>query len=224
MMTQNLLLLLVGCWSLVLVTGQQDRASSSPSSPPSSSSPLRDFTQTQFERFNGVDEPQRYVALDNQVYDLNGTMDLHEFSGKFISIIGDENSLAKIQSLPLVGKISTPAHSLILTKDELSTFTGLTVPALSNRIHPQIFVSVRGSIFDVSYGGFHLYGPGGPYHVFAGKDASRSLAIMSMESHDLESSDLSDLTEEQRVALSKWYTTFDKKYPLVGALKLSSSI
>jgi predicted heme/steroid binding protein len=196
---------------MVLATNQQEI-----------SSPLRDFTQLQFERFNGVDEPQRYVALENHVYDLNGTEDLYELSGKSISIIGDENFFEKIKTLPLRGKISSPSHGLILTKEELSSFSGSTVSTPSNRIHPPVFVSVRGSIFDVSYGGYHLYGPEGPYHVFAGKDASRSLAMMSMELSDLESSDLSDLTDEQREGLSKWYATFEKKYPIVGAFKPSS--
>lgn len=38
---------------------------------------------------------------------------------------------------------------------------------------PSIYVSVLGSVFDVTPGARH-YGPSGSYHAFAGKDASKA--------------------------------------------------
>ncbi|KAI9655706.1 MAG: hypothetical protein M1829_000618 [Trizodia sp. TS-e1964] len=53
-----------------------------------------------------------------------------------------------------------------LTDQELGQFDG-TNPKLP------IYVAVNGSIFDVS-ASRHTYGPGGSYHFFAGKDATRA--------------------------------------------------
>jgi predicted heme/steroid binding protein len=183
----------------------------------SSAAALRDFTQSQFEKFNGKDETKRYVAIDNVVYDLTGNAELYEFSGKFLSMVGLD-STNQIKNLPVVGWISQPATGLLLTREELADYRG-TNPTLDGRLSPQVFVSISGHIFDVSYGGHHLYGPDGPYQIFAGRDASRALAKMSMEVNDLESSDLTDLTKEQTASLAKWFETFQSKYPLVGALR-----
>jgi membrane-associated progesterone receptor component len=177
---------------------------------------LRDFTQAQFEKFNGKDESKRYVAIENVVYDLAGRVELHEFSGKFLSIIELE-SVNQMKTLPIVGRISQPPSNLKLTRKELAEYRGSNSP-LEGRLSPQVFVSISGLIFDVSYGGYHLYGPDGPYRIFAGRDASRALGKMSMEASDLDSCDLSDLSQEQTASLVKWLETFQSKYPLVGAL------
>jgi membrane-associated progesterone receptor component len=65
-----------------------------------------------------------------------------------------------------------------------------------------------------------MYGEEGPYHIFAGIDASRALAKMSFKPEDLNSTDLSDLTEEQKKTLDDWETKFIsvRKYPVVGKL------
>nr|POE73066.1 membrane steroid-binding protein 2 [Quercus suber] len=54
-----------------------------------------------------------------------------------------------------------------LTDDELSLYDG-TDPA------KPVYLALNGTIYDVSGGsGRSIYGPGGSYHVFAGKDAAR---------------------------------------------------
>jgi hypothetical protein len=54
------------------------------------------------------------------------------------------------------------------------------------------------SLNSVSYGGKEMYqAPNGPYSVFAGRDASRALAKMSFDPADLNSSNISDLTEDE---------------------------
>ncbi|KAG0242281.1 hypothetical protein BGW41_004495 [Actinomortierella wolfii] len=54
-----------------------------------------------------------------------------------------------------------------------------------------IYVAIKGIVFDVS-SKRETYAPGGGYHVFAGKDASK------MET------------------LNNWVTFFEKRYPIVG--------
>jgi len=60
----------------------------------------------------------------------------------------------------------------------------------------------------------------GPYHLFAGRDASRALAKMSFNPECLNNSDVSDLTEQEKKTLSDWEKKFveTRKYPIVGTL------
>jgi membrane-associated progesterone receptor component len=57
----------------------------------------------------------------------------------------------------------------------------------------------------------------GSYHVFAGKEASRALGIMSLKPEDC-TADLSGLTEAQLTTLEEWKKKFAAKYPVVGTL------
>lgn len=63
-----------------------------------------------------------------------------------------------------------------------------------------------------------FYGPGGPYALFAGKDASRALAKMSFEPKDL-TGDLSGLGPCELEALQDWEYKFMSKYAKVGSVK-----
>lgn len=63
-----------------------------------------------------------------------------------------------------------------------------------------------------------FYGPGGPYALFAGKDASRALAKMSFEDKDL-NGDLSGLGVFELEALQDWEYKFMSKYVKVGTIK-----
>jgi len=77
-----------------------------------------------------------------------------------------------------------------------------------------IYVAIKGRVFDVTTGK-SFYGPGGPYAVFAGKDASRALAKMSKNDDDVVSS-LDGLTEKELGVLADWEKKFEAKYPIVG--------
>jgi len=63
-----------------------------------------------------------------------------------------------------------------------------------------------------------FYGPGGPYALFAGKDASRALAKMSFEDKDL-TGDVSGLGPFELEALQDWEYKFMSKYEKVGTIK-----
>ncbi|XP_046978608.1 membrane-associated progesterone receptor component 1 [Vanessa cardui] len=81
----------------------------------------------------------------------------------------------------------------------------------------RVLVAVNGWIFDVTRGR-RFYGPGGPYAVFGGKDASRGLATFSVTSTDKEYDDLSDLNSMQMESVKEWEAQFREKYDLVGRL------
>jgi membrane-associated progesterone receptor component len=127
------------------------------------------------------------------------------------------NKFKYYRQYPVAGKCTVPPTPKEFTVEELSEYKGKQdVP--SNRVNAPIYIGINGKVIDVSYGGFEMYGEGGPYHIFAGIDASKALAKMSFLEEDLKSTDLSDLTGEQIKILNDWEKKFIevKKYPVVG--------
>ncbi|XP_057774385.1 membrane steroid-binding protein 1 [Salvia miltiorrhiza] len=80
-----------------------------------------------------------------------------------------------------------------------------------------LLMAIKGQIYDVSQSRM-FYGPGGPYALFAGKDASRALAKMSFEDKDL-NGDLTGLGVFEMEALQDWEYKFMSKYVKVGTVK-----
>ncbi|KAJ7969982.1 Membrane steroid-binding protein 2, partial [Quillaja saponaria] len=79
-----------------------------------------------------------------------------------------------------------------------------------------LLMAIKGQIYDVSQSRM-FYGPGGPYALFAGKDASRALAKMSFEDKDL-TGDISGLGPFEIEALQDWEYKFMSKYVKVGTV------
>ncbi|EED23704.1 progesterone binding protein, putative [Talaromyces stipitatus ATCC 10500] len=75
------------------------------------------------------------------------------------------------------------------------------------------YVAIKGTIFDVSKK--DAYAPGGQYHVFAGKDASRALAKSSLKKEDCRP-EWEDLDDKEKTVLEEWFTFFSKRYNIVG--------
>lgn len=121
---------------------------------------------------------------------------------------------------PVIGFISKPPTPRNFTREELIQYKGTeeSIGVPEGRIDRPIYVGAAGKVFDVSYGGKEYYGPGGPYHHFAGVDASRALAKMSFQPEDIASHDVSDLNEQQQKTLAEWVEKFEnvRKYPVVG--------
>jgi membrane-associated progesterone receptor component len=101
------------------------------------------------------------------------------------------------------------------TLESLRPFDGLHKEVEAGRI----LIGVLGRVFDVSSSG-DFYGPGGPYSVFAGRDASRALATFSVDADQLKDThdDLADLTSSQMESVKEWEMQFLEKYPVVGKL------
>ena len=102
------------------------------------------------------------------------------------------------------------------------TFTPKTLQPFNGTDDARVYLAVNRKVFDVTAGkGF--YGPGGPYSNFAGRDASRGLALNSFDEEVLTEigapiDSLEDLKEEERAALDGWAEHFEGKYLLVGRL------
>jgi len=97
-----------------------------------------------------------------------------------------------------------------VTEEELKAYDG-TDPK-----NP-LLMAIKGQIYDVSQSRM-FYGPGGPYALFAGKDASRALAKMSFEEKDL-TGDIEGLGPFELDALQDWEYKFMGKYVKVGQIK-----
>ncbi|PIN11915.1 putative steroid membrane receptor Hpr6.6/25-Dx [Handroanthus impetiginosus] len=97
-----------------------------------------------------------------------------------------------------------------ITAEELKQYDG------SDPKKP-LLMAIKGQIYDVSQSRM-FYGPGGPYALFAGKDASRALAKMSFEDKDLKG-DVTGLGVFELEALQDWEYKFMSKYVKVGTVK-----
>jgi len=97
-----------------------------------------------------------------------------------------------------------------ITEEELKAYDG------SDSKKP-LLMAIKGQIYDVTQSRM-FYGPGGPYALFAGKDASRALAKMSFEEKDL-TGDISGLGPFEIEALQDWEYKFMSKYVKVGTVK-----
>ncbi|KAG0479103.1 hypothetical protein HPP92_013822 [Vanilla planifolia] len=96
-----------------------------------------------------------------------------------------------------------------VTLEELKAYDG------SNPKKP-LLVAIKGNIYDVSRSRM-FYGPGGPYSLFAGRDASRALALMSFDHNDL-TGNLEGLSDSELDVLQDWEEKFMEKYVKVGQL------
>merc|ERR1711997_110605 len=81
----------------------------------------------------------------------------------------------------------------------------------------RVLIGVLGKVYDMTKGK-SFYGPGGPYSVFAGRDASRALATFDVHSTSEEYDDLSDLKQSELNEVKEWDLQFSEKYTLVGKL------
>ncbi|CAO3568469.1 unnamed protein product [Mortierella alpina] len=103
-----------------------------------------------------------------------------------------------------------PNWSRIFTSEELKEHDG-------TEENSTIYVAIKGTVFDVT-AKKAMYGPGGGYHCFAGKDASKALGMSSLKVEDCVA-DYSGLTEKELKTMEDWYTFFEKRYAIVGKMQ-----
>ncbi|KAL8394275.1 hypothetical protein RB595_002297 [Gaeumannomyces hyphopodioides] len=93
----------------------------------------------------------------------------------------------------------------------------LDPPKLDVKILKDDLAKATGVEGGTCYVAIKAYQPGGAYHVFAGKDASRALAKSSTQADDV-SPEWKDLDEKEQGVLNDWITFFSKRYNVVGVL------
>lgn len=112
-----------------------------------------------------------------------------------------------------------PDPTRIISKEVLAENGGSGEVPEGYAVAP-IYVGADDKVFDMSFGGNLFYGPDCSYEVFAGEDATRALALMSLKAEDAKNPDISDLDEKKIKILQDWVNTFEvkKNYPIVGKL------
>ena len=85
-----------------------------------------------------------------------------------------------------------------------------------------LLLALKGVVLDVRTGADY-YGPGGPYQVMAGRDASKAFAMMSLKEEDAHA-DLTGVDDEHLKILDDWYDKLSQKYPTVGSVSTVGSV
>jgi len=125
----------------------------------------------------------------------------------------DQHHQARPRTMEEVQPLQPPVQLGEITEEDLKQYDG------SDPKKP-LLMAIKGQIYDVSQSRM-FYGPGGPYALFAGKDASRALAKMSFEDKDL-TGDISGLGPFELEALQDWEYKFTSKYVKVGTIGSTS--
>lgn len=111
--------------------------------------------------------------------------------------------------------VAEPVQLGDVTEEELRAYDG------SDPSKP-LLMAIKGQIYDVSRSRM-FYGPGGPYALFAGRDASRALALLSFQPEDL-TGNIEGLSSDQLEVLQDWEEKFKEKYEKVGQIVPPGSI
>ena len=118
-----------------------------------------------------------------------------------------KNKQTQASIVPQMAK-RQPIEKRDFTREELKEFDG------RDETKP-ILLGCKGKVYDVSKGeGF--YGPGGSYSAFAGRDASRALAMSSTDLEVASNPRTDDLSKDELETLDEWAARFEFKYPLIG--------
>ncbi|KAG8967413.1 hypothetical protein FRC03_010029 [Tulasnella sp. 419] len=115
---------------------------------------------------------------------------------------------------PPTSMMSAPATNLAPPKTDKISLQELARHDGTNG--DTIYVAIKGTVFDVS-GKRDMYGPGGSYHIFAGKDGSKGLGLSSLKAEDA-IPDYSTLGPDEQKVLDNWYDFFAKRYNQVGTV------
>ncbi|KAI4340874.1 hypothetical protein MLD38_025670 [Melastoma candidum] len=164
---------------------------------------LWDTLKEAIQAYTGLSPPTFFtlLALGLAVY--------YVVSGLFGS---SDDHRARAREFPQekVDPLPPPVQLGEIIEEELSQYDGKDPKK-------PLLMAIKGQIYDVSQSRM-FYGPGGPYALFAGKDASRALAKMSFEEKDL-TGDISGLGPFELDALQDWEYKFMSKYVKVGTIK-----
>lgn len=168
----------------------------------------RKFSDSDLALYNGADGKLCYVALqDGTVFDVSHEKETFSKVGGR-QLTEEEEKKFDAEKIRLsarkVGDLIVPQF---FTKEELAKYDG--------KDGNPVYICAKGVVYDVDP---DFYGAGGPYEIMAGKDASRALALVSLDAADFENTSLEGLTAMDLNTLNEWIAKFEAKYTRVGYL------
>jgi len=104
-----------------------------------------------------------------------------------------------------------PSQKTFFSENQLAKFDG-------SDLQRGVYLAIDGDVYDVTEGR-RIYGPGGSYHSFAGKDAARAYTTGCFQTHLTH--DVRGLNEKELKSLAHWKNFFAKhdKYRHIGWVK-----
>jgi len=147
------------------------------------------------------------IGLWGIVKFLLGTLVIALLAGKFVT----GSYLWEYDGKWVQAKTYFPAKQQLFSEQTLAQFDG------SDPNKP-LYIAIDGDVYDVS-ANRHTYGPGGSYHIFAGRDAARAYATGCFQTHLTH--DVRELDDKELRGLVHWKKFFadHKTYFKVGTVK-----
>ncbi|VDO33338.1 unnamed protein product [Onchocerca flexuosa] len=165
-----------------------------------------------------ISEHSRKLPLVESIIDS-----VRRFLQNILSSIIDKNNIKtstsstkksrmkqKVDTNSIIFMEKVDASLPVLTKEQLSFFDG-TRPSKGT------YLAILGRIYDVQKGAKH-YGPGGSYHFFAGRDATRAFVSGDFSEKGLVD-DIENLGDQDLLGIFDWIKFYEKDYDLVGYLQ-----
>lgn len=150
-------------------------------------------------------------------------MYLHEYHREKITLINDipfvKNSLVKVHDIIInLSRILSSSKFERGVENEGERLYSVTELSKYNGEDgsPTIYLAVLGKVFDVSRGAKH-YGPGGSYHAFAGRDASRAFFTGDFSENGI-TDDVLGLSPDDLKSIQDWSLFYNKEYTYKGKL------
>mmetsp|Transcript_13425 Transcript_13425/g.15740 ORF Transcript_13425/g.15740 Transcript_13425/m.15740 type:complete len:245 (+) Transcript_13425:446-1180(+) len=204
----------------------------------------RDMSAYQLSLHDGRGEGKKqkdyYVCLNGEIFDV--TKDKEEIEKEFSSkasveaevvegseeIEGVEKAVKFHRGHP-IGKNESEVteeevayykenYKLLGNLIETKEFTLDQIKPFNGVDNDKIYLSARGLVFDVTLG-VDFYGPDRGYHIFAGRNAQRALALVSLKIEDVENTSLEDVDSTGQGTLDDWIDKYHSKYIHIGYLK-----
>ncbi|KAK7203553.1 cytochrome b5-like heme/steroid binding domain-containing protein [Myxozyma melibiosi] len=109
-----------------------------------------------------------------------------------------------------------PKEPVTLDEPKDTKFTPSELRKYDGVQNPSIYVAVKGTVFDVTPKK-EVYGPGGSYSIFAGKDGSHGLAKSSLKpEHAIPTTE--GLEPNELGVLDDWFSYFSQRYNIMGVV------
>lgn len=132
--------------------------------------------------------------------------------------------MAVTRNIPYLSPLMAKLHSSVGSSGKKDNVKGsekiYTVEQLSRYNGDEnskgVYIAILGKVFDVKKGKKH-YGPGGTYHIFAGRDASRAF-VTGEFTEDKASDEVLDLSLTDLLSLKQWVEFYEKDYVYKGKL------